>query len=464
MFTAPDLRPVPPIARHGRPYRWAARGLALAATVLLFAARAAASPEIPAPPQAGPIVLVGATLHPVDGPDVPAGMLLFDGGRIVAMGREIAVPEGATRIELAGLHVYPGMIDAYTQLGLLEIPSLRASLDHTETGSVNPNAKAQRAFNPDSELIPVTRSGGVLTVVAAPTGGLIAGTSAVMQLDGWTYEDMALKADWGIHLAWPNMAPERGWWVEESDAEQLAKRDAQFQQLRRTFADARAYHVAWQAHLGGKGATPEFDARWEAMRPLLEREMPLVVSANDARQIRGAMAFAQAEGLRLVIYGGYDAPDCADLLKQHNVPVILAAVHRLPRNDDSPVDEPFTIPARLHKAGVRFCISESDATANVRNLPHHAGAAAAAGLPVDVALRSITLSPAEILEVADRIGSLAVGKDATLIVTDGDLLEVTTRVQQAYIAGRRIDLSDRQKRLYEKYQEKYRRLEKAAPK
>lgn len=430
----------------------------------LVAAIAYASPEIPGARQDHPIALVGATVHPVSGAAIEGGTLVFDGGKIVAVGGDVQLPEGTEQIDLAGRHVYPGLIDANSQLGLVEVPTIRGSRDQSETGSVNPNVRAEVAFNPDSELIPVGRSGGVLAVLTVPSGGLIRGLSACMQLDGWTWEDMCLKPSIGLHIAWPRMQPIEAWWLEESAGEQSKSRDLALKTIRQAFADARAYRTARQACADGKGPEPDRDARWEAMLGVLEGKTPVLIDADDLQQIQAALAFAEREGLRPVIVGGYDAAECAALLKKHDVPVILGGVHRVPRRRNEDYDAAFTLPARLREAGIRFCIagelggSSGMLPSNLRNLPYHAATAAAYGLPADEALKAITLYPAEILGVADRIGSLAVGKDATLIVTDGDPLEISTHVTAAYIQGRAVSLNDRHKRLWEKYKEKYRRM------
>ena len=202
------------------------------------------------------------------------------------------------------------------------------------------------------------------------------------------------------------------------------------------------------------------DLRWEAMLPVLHGDVPLIVDADDMQQIQAAVAFAEQQKVKLIIYGGYDAPHCAELLNKHDVAVIIGGVYRLPQRRSEPYDTPFTVAARLHEAGVRFCISGSGrfGASNVRNLPYHAAMAAAFGLPRDEALKSITSYPAEILGVANRIGTLAKGRDATFIVTDGDPLETTTQVEDAYVQGRQVDLNNRHKRLWKKYEEKYRRL------
>ena len=431
--------------------------------LVLFAGRAGASPEIPGASQQKPIAIVGGTIHPVSGPDIVGGTLLFEEGRIVAVGSKVAVPDGAQRVDATGKHVYPSLLDAYTAVGLVEINAVRATRDQAESGQINPNVKAQVAVNPDSEMIPVTRSNGVLLALSAPAGGLISGTSAVMQLDGWTWEDMTLRAPIGMHLEWPRMTAVNFTGADMAQKERDKRRRMELQKIRQAFADARAYLKAKDARGVASPAPPPADVRWEAMISVLEGRVPLIVHAERARQIQAAVAFAQRQEVKLIIYGGYDAPHCAEFLKEHNVPVIVAGVLRLPRRRSDPYDAPFTVPQRLRAAGVKFCISGSGrfGASNVRNLPYHAATAAAYGLPNEEALRAITLHAAEILGVADRVGSLEVGKDATLIVTDGDPLETPTHVLDAFIQGRRVDLSDRHKRLNAKYKEKYRRLEAA---
>lgn len=414
-----------------------------------------AAPEIPGEPVKQPIAIVGATIHTVSGEAIESGTLLIRNGKIAAVGAKVKVPANAVRIEAAGKHVYPGLFDAYTDLGLVEINAVRATRDQNETGQINPSVKSWVSINPDSEIIPVTRSNGVLLALTAPAGGLISGTSAVIQLDGWTFEDLTLEPGVGMHVAWPNMSPVIDWETDKSAKEQVAARDKALQTLRQTFDDARAYQRA-------QAASPHVarDARWEAMLPVLAGELPLIVDADDLQQLQAAVAFAEQQQVKLIIYGGYDAPLCSELLKKHDVPVIVGGVYRLPRRRSEHYDTPFTVPARLHEAGIKFCISGSGrfGASAVRNLPYHAAMAAAFGLPQDEALKAITLYPAEILGVAQRVGSLDKGKDATFFISDGDPLETATQVEAAFVQGRQVDLNDRHKRLWRKYEEKYRRL------
>ncbi|MBC8350758.1 MAG: amidohydrolase family protein [Planctomycetes bacterium] len=415
-----------------------------------------ASPEIPGAPIQRPIAVIGATVHPVSSKVIEKATIVVRNGKIVAIGPKVRVPDNAVTIDATGKHVYPGMFDAYTDTGLVEVNAVRASRDQRETGSINPNVKSWVSVNPDSEIIPVTRANGVLLALSAPGGGLVSGQSAVLQLDGWTWEDLALRTGVGLHINWPRMSPNIDWDTDESAKEQLESRDKALKELRQTFVDARAYEKARRAN---KSDHP-IDLRWEAMLPVLHGDVPLIVDADDIQQIQAAVAFAEQQNVKLIIYGGYDAPHCAELLKKHDVAVIIGGVYRLPQRRSEPYDTPFTVPARLHEAGVRFCISGSGrfGASNVRNLPYHAAMAAAFGLPRDEALKSITSYPAEILGVAKRVGTLKRGHHATFIITNGDPLETTTQVEAAYVQGREVDLNSRHTRLWKKYEEKYRRL------
>jgi len=433
--------------------------LSLVAMTTLFLALALstatnASPEIPGGPQQGPIALVGATVHPISRAAIESGTVLFEKGRITAVGTDVDLPQGTQKIDVTGRHVYPALFDAYSNMGLVEINSIRATRDATEGGQINPNVKTQVAVNPDSELIPVTRSNGVLLCLAAPSGGIISGQSAVLQLDGWTWEDLTLKSPVGMHVNWPRMAPVSAWWEGKSASEQIGQGRNSLDTLQQAFKDARAYLKAKAS------VTPHsHDSRWESMADLLEGRVPMIVVADEIQQIQSAVAFAERENVRLIIYGGYDAPLCAELLKKHEVPIIVGGVYRLPRRRHDAYDTAYTVPARLHAAGVEYCIAGAGrfGASNVRNLPYHAATAAAYGLSADEALKAITLRPAKIFGVDGEVGSLDPNKHATLIVTDGNPLETATHVEAAYIQGRKVDLNNRHRRLWHKYQERYRR-------
>jgi imidazolonepropionase-like amidohydrolase len=423
-------------------------------TFLLSASPAFAHPEIPGAPQKRPVALTNATLHPVSGPAIENATLVFDNGKITALGKDATTPANAEVIDLAGKHVYPSLFDAITDVGLVEINSIRATIDAQEVGQINPNVRAITAVNPDSEIIPVTRSNGVLLALAAPYGGLMSGRSGVIQLDGWTWEDMALKVDAALHIQWPSYGGGGRRGGGGGDEESPTPRgERAVEQLRQAIADARAYAAARKAD-----ANFPRDARWESLQDVLAGTLPVIIHADELRQITAAVAFAEREKLRLIIAGGYDAPQVAPLLKKHNVPVIVGGTYRLPRRRGDSYDAAYALPAELHKAGLRYCISTHGrfGASNVRNLPYHASVAVGFGLPPEEAIKSITLYPAQILGVADRVGSLAAGKDATLFVADGDILNTATQVTAAFVRGRKVDLNDRHKRLYHKYEEKYR--------
>lgn len=417
---------------------------------------ALASDQIPGAKQTRPVALTNAVIHPVTGPVIERGTLVFSGGRITELGANVQPPNGSEIIDLQGKHVYPGLIEAHTQLGLTEISSTRATVDHTETGFINPSVAAHVAVNPDSELIPVTRANGVLAALTAPTGGLVSGQAAVLQLDGWTWEQMTIKPRAALVIDWPRVSSASRRSFGRTEGSEGERPENPVKQLRDLFTQARAYGKA-------RAANPDaqrYDARLAAIHSVLENHTPLLVHADRLDQINSAVAFAVEQQTPLIIFGGYDAPECAALLRQYNVPVIVSAIHREPLRNHDDYDASFTLPERLRRAGVRFCISGSarSETWNARNLPWHAATAAAYGLPRDEALKSITLYPAQILGVADRLGSLEPGRDATLFVSTGDPLETEPQVTDAWIQGRRVDLSSRHSQLYRKYQEKYRQL------
>ena len=419
-----------------------------------------ASDQVPAPPQTHPILLMNATIHPVSADEIQRGAILFEKGIITAIGRRVTnLPDNTETIDLLGKHVYPGMIAAASVIGLTEIGAVAVTRDFSERGEVNPNVRAEVAYHPDSEIIPVTRSNGVLLAHSCPTGGLISGTSAVMMLDGWTWETSTLKAPAGLHINWPNMGAVRSRYFRITEEEAAKRREETLKKLDTIFEEARRYLVAKEAADQSGRIELETDLRWEAMLPVLRREVPVFMHASEVRQIESAVEWANRQNVKMVIVGGYDAWRVADLLKKYEIPVIYETVNSLPRRRWEDFDTPFTGPVKLYEAGVKYCISMGTGGAsNHRNTPYEASKAASYGLPKDEALKSVTLYAAEVLGIADKAGSLEKGKDATLMITDGDPLEITTQVAQVYIQGKKIDMSDRHKILYDKYKEKYRQL------
>jgi len=423
---------------------------------LVLVANSSASDIIPAPPQPRAIVLRGATIHPVAGPVIPSGTIVFEGGKITAVGAEAAAPAGAEVIDVAGKHIYPGLISANTVLGLTEIAAVRATIDINEAGAINPNARSASSINPDSELLPVTRSNGILTAHAVPEGGLISGQSAVLRLDGWTPQEMTVKSPAAMHVRWPNMTIDRNPRSAKPVDVQQREIEREQKKIRDAFEIARSY---WHAR---KSGNPDFksDLRWEAMMPVFDGQLPLFVHAVTLAQMEAALAWAREAQVKITLVGGNDAWRLAGQLKETDTPVIISLATALPLRRDDAYDSAFSNAARLHEAGVRFCLATGGRTSEApheRSLPYEAAMAAAFGLPRDEALKSLTLYPAQLLGVADQLGSLEVGKAATLIVTTGDPLDYPHRVEAAFIDGRRIDLTNRQTRLRDKYQERYQR-------
>ena len=420
---------------------------ALAFAPLLVFGRA---PETAPAPRA--FSIVGATIHTASGGDIPNGTLVVRDGKIVSVSSGIAAPADVPVVDGKGKHVYPSLFPPLTALGLKEISAVRATADQTEIGEVNPDVRASVALNFDSELLPVARSGGVLVAGVTPTGGIISGTVAAMRLDGWTREDATLRDPAAVTVFWPELALDRSPTASVSVKTQEKRRDAALEKLKNAFRDARAYALARGAQ--GKAGVPRHavDPKLEALVPAVEGRVPVVVAANELAQIRDAVRWGQDESLKVVIWGGADAWRMADELARAGVPVVVDSPLDLPRRDDEPYDTTFANAGRLAKAGVRVVFNEGgDDGSNVRNLPHLAATAVTFGFPREKAIAAMTLEPARLLGVGDRLGSIEAGKDATLIVTDGDILDLRSRVVAAYLDGRALDLNDKQKRLYERY-------------
>jgi len=428
-----------------------ARAAVLAAT--LAAATLHASDQVPGAPQARPVLLRGGDLYTVSHGVLRTTDLLFDGGKITAIGARLAAPPSADVVDVTGKRVYPGLIAPATMLGLIEIGAVRATNDTAETGGITPEAAAHVAYNPDSEILPTVRNHGVTTTQVVPAGTLLRGRPFVTHLDGWTKEDSAVRLTQGLAVTWPTL-PRRSPFDEggtRRSREDLEKeRREAITRLEHAFDDARAY----LANRSADSPVPP-DVRWEAMRPVLEGNEPVYVEVETYGGIREALAFAERQKLRAVLVGAADSWRLASELHERNIPVILGGALGLPRREDDPYDAAFHAPALLHEAGLKFCIGETGESWQARNLGLHAAEAVAFGLPADAALRALTLSTAEILGVDAELGSLDVGKSATLFVSDGDVLDsLTRRVTNMWIEGRRVDLDDRHKELYRKYKQK----------
>lgn len=438
--------------RHG------IRRAALTAALALTASALGQSRQIPAPPQNHPVIIAGATVHTVTGPTLERGYVVFDKGQITQLGQgEPPTITNAEVIKADGLHVYPGLIAARTTLGLVETSSVDVTRDYNEYGDITPEVRAAVAINPDSDLIPVARANGILTALVFPQGGTVSGRCSTIRLDGWTWEQMAIDAEAGVAINWPQTEPSsrRSRWrpQPQSEKEQRKRIKENLEAIERLLDDAAAY-----IHARDANPAQAADLRYEALRPMLNGEKPVFVTASSRGQIESAIAWGVRRQLRIVIVGGREADRAIPLLRKHDVPVIITGLHHLPRHRDDPYDAPFTLPARLYEAGVRFAIASGSSPAHERNLNHNAATAVAFGLPRAEAMRAVTSGAAEIIGLGESHGAIETGKCATLIITTGDPLQITTDTLVAFIDGRRIDLGSRHKSLYEKYREKYRQL------
>lgn len=382
-------------------------------------------------------VYVNATVH-TGTRTIPNGVIVVRDGTILSVGTER--PAGEV-VDLGGRHVYPAMIDPDSALGLVEIEAVTPAMDLYELGTLNPELRAEIAFNPDSKLIPVARSAGVLFAGVTPRGAAMSGRTAVMRLLGWSREDMTLRAPAGLEIEWPDLTLDRSPLAAKTLDEQKEDRRLRVLALTEAFENARAY---------GRGGV-EPDVKWEAVQACLRGEIPVLIRAQRLDQIEAAMAFAEKQKLRMVLLGGADAWRVADLLAARKIPVIYTEMLRLPREDE-PFDVYYRAPAVLARAGVLVALSQGPDASNTRWLPELAGRARAYGF--ESALASVTLNAARILGVEDRLGSLEPGKEATFLVTDGDLLESETHLLRAFMQGRELDLDDFQKALYRRYQDR----------
>lgn len=408
-----------------------------------------------APPQSGPVLLLGGTIHPISGPAMADAGVLFDQGRIVRIDSAQAFdqnPEGTIVLNIDGLHVYPGLFAARTELGLIEISAVRAMRDTREVGDMSPEVRAAVSVNPDSTLLDVARANGVLTAAVFPSGGLIPGRASIIRLDGWTWEDMTILDDAGLIINWPTSyrAPNR--WTGKAEPNRRAEQS--LGTLSDFLSQARAYHAL-------SPDDRQRDIRLDAVEPHLAANpprLPLLINADELSTITSAVEWAVSHQLRIVIVGGRDAHLCTTLLREHNIPVIISNPLAFPSRTDSAHDEGFTLASKLEAAGITWCFAPADVEANVRNLPYDAAIAVAHGLDHDAAVRALTLSPATIFGLGNTLGSIEPGKAATLIVTEGSPLEITTNVVLAFIDGRAVSLESKHTQLRDKYIEKYRQL------
>ncbi|MBK9731655.1 MAG: amidohydrolase family protein [Chitinophagaceae bacterium] len=409
--------------------------------------KSAAQRIAPVGAQTVPVVITGATIHVGNGQVIENGAIAFSAGKINYVGAASGAPvAGATIIDAKGKQVYPGFIAPCTNIGLNEIEAARATNDYAEVGDFNPGTRSLIAYNTDSKAIPTVRSNGVLLAQVTPQGGIISGASSIMQLDAWNWEDAQYKADDGIHLNWPSYFKfdfnDNGAGVTVNDDYQK-----QVQQIRSYFLEAQQYNQ--------QSAHTERNINFEAMKGVFDKSKSVFIHTNYVREIMNAVQFAKDLGINMVLVGGSDAYKCAALLKENNVPVILGDAHSLPDGDDTKVDVPYHTAAMLQQAGVMYCLSIGGYWQQ-RNLPFIAGTTAAHGVSKEDALKSISANTAKILGIDNRTGTLESGKDANILISTGDVLDMrTSNIERAFIQGRDINLDNSQKQLYETYKTKY---------
>jgi imidazolonepropionase-like amidohydrolase len=400
-------------------------------------------------PPRGTFAIRNARIVTVSGADIENGTVVIRDGKIEAVGANVNVPAGAQTIDGSGLSVYPGMIDAGTNMGLVEVPQgASGTVDTSEVGDLNPNAKAITAVNPHSAHIAVTRVEGITSTLTAPTGGLISGQATLINLLGTAQKEMAVVPNAALVINYPRIGGGGGGFggfqPPANLSETLTANERRLEEIRKILRDAEAYGRTQDAYAKDKSLPrPDRNVVLEPLVPYVRGGQPVIFRADREAEIRGAIRFAEEMKLKPIILGGNDAWKVATLLKEKNVPVILTGIFSLPSREDDAYDTLYEQPAKLQQAGVRYAISTGDAGAEVRNLAQYAGMAVAYGLSKADAVKAVTLYPAQIMNVGDRLGSIEPGKMANLVVTDGDLLEIRTRIRYLFIDGRPVVLSSR---------------------
>lgn len=400
------------------------------------------------------ILYLGGKAHLGNGEFIDVSAISVNNGKfeMVANAKTIRINPQAfdTIIHIYDHHVYPAFIATNTTLGITEISAVRATNDYRETGTFKPHVRSLIAYNAESVIIPTIRSNGVLLAQIAPQGGRITGSSSVMKLDGWNWEDAVLKADDGIHLNWPRYFVQTGWWAEPGDIKKTEEYDMQCQEMEDYFVKSKSFY---------ESKSTVNDLPMMAMQGLFSGEKRLYIHANLQREMTDAILFAKKMGVKhMAIVGAREAHKMAAFLKENNIPVILDRIHRLPATESTGVDVPYKQASILHKAGVKFafCYQGDMEAMGQRNLPFSAGTAVAHGLPYEEAVKALTLNTAEILGIDEHTGQIKAGMDATFFISKGDALDMMgNQVKHAFIKGQAIDLDNKQKVLNRKYRKKY---------
>lgn len=409
--------------------------------------------QVPAAPQDQPVLITGGRAHLGNGKIIENSIIGFENGKLTLVGdAATAQPDGSKnweKIDATGKDIYPGLIAPNSQIGLIEIGAVRATRDASEVGSLNPNLRSIIAYNTDSDVTPTVRSNGILLAQVVPQGGLISGTSSIVELDGWNWEDAAYKTDDGIHVNWPSLMTWTGWQEGNPRRIKNKKYDEQVMEIQQFMGEAKAYCES--------GTREETNLKLAAMCNLFNKKAKLFIHVNDAEGITTAIPFKAEFGVEVVIVGGRDSYRVATLLAKEKIPVILYHTQSMPYRNDDDIDQPFKTPKALQDAGVLFAIG-GEGYWQQRNLPFQAGQAVGFGLSKEMAIQAITHNPAVILGIDKTVGTLEEGKDATLIISLGDVLDMrTSKIERAFIQGKSIDLDDKQKELYRKFRQKYSR-------
>ena len=423
--------------------------------ILSFALFVQAQDDVyPAKEYKGPLFITNGTVHVGNGHLTENATVEINNGKIVRVGTDIAIPQDDVKVfDARGKHVYPGLILPQSDLGLKEISgSVRGSNDYRELGDLNPNIRSIVAYNAASSMINVLKANGILMAATVPQGGTISGSSSVVQLDAWNWEDAAYATDNGMHINLPSfVAPQRSVAALPTPAkpEEIAKKALEkVEAVKNFFREARAY-LQETAH-------STTNLKLEAVKGLFNNTQKLFVHAGQVKQMLVAIDFVREFGFEVVIVGGEESWQIAPLLKENNIAVILNAEHKLPATEDEDFDQPFKTPAMLQNAGVLFALNDDASNARYRNLAFNAGTAAAYGLSREEALSAITLNAAKILGIAGRTGSIEAGKDANIVISEGDILDMRTSIiTHAFIQGREVNLASKQTQLYERYMGKY---------
>jgi len=409
----------------------------------------------PVPASAGLIFITNATIHVGNGQVINNGTIKINNGKIEETGTNISVPADAKVFDVKGKQVYPGMILPNTDVGLKEIGSgVRGSNDYQEIGEYNPSIRSIVAYNSDSKIINTLKANGILLACVVPEGGVISGSSSVVQFDAWNWEDAAYKMENGIHLTLPSFIVRFGRRGGFPGVPGQPQADPVKEALDK-IADIKDFFTQAKAYLQ-EATHKEINLKYEAVKGLFDKKQKLFIHCDQVKQMLVAIDFVKEFGFDVVLTGASESWQIADLLKQNNIAVILNQEHTLPSTEDDDVDQPYKTPAALQKAGVLFCLNDDHEESRYRNLAFNAGTAAAYGLTKEQALQAITLNAAVILGVADKTGSIEVGKDANIIVSEGDLLDMKSSIiTQAFIQGRQVSLDNKQHQLYERYKYKY---------